>query len=68
MDESRIEDLEIRWAHQEAALDELTAQVRAQEQMIEALRAQVQHLHAQLKTMVASDVAPLSEETPPPHY
>ena len=66
--ESRIEDLEIRSAHQERAIEELSEQVRAQHRAIEALQRQLRHLHSRLEAMRPSDVAPMSEETPPPHY
>ena len=66
--DSRIDDLEIRFTHQEAAVEELTRQVRAQEKVIGELRAQIKHLHSQLKSLSSSNVAPLSEESPPPHY
>lgn len=66
--ESRIEDLEIRFAHQELALETLSEQVREQASAIQALQAQIQHLHSAMKGLVESNIAPASEETPPPHY
>jgi SlyX protein len=66
--ESRLEDLEIRIAHQEAALEELTQTTLAQQKQIEALNAQVDYLKSLLKELTPSAVAPRSEETPPPHY
>lgn len=66
--ESRIEELEIRYAHQDSALEALTAQVQAQERKIDELNARVSYLYAQLQTLSPSNIAPLSEETPPPHY
>lgn len=66
--ESRIEELEVRSAHQELAIETLSEQVRQQQATIDALRAQLQYLHEQLRVLSPGDVAPASEETPPPHY
>lgn len=66
--ESRLEDLEIRIAHQEAAIEELTRTNLAQQQQIEALHVQIGYLKSLIKEMTPSAVAPRSEETPPPHY
>lgn len=66
--ESRLEDLEIRIAHQEAAIEELTRTNLSQQQQIEALQIQIGYLKSLLKEMTPSAVAPRSEETPPPHY
>ena len=66
--ESRLVDLEIRIAHQDAALEELTRTTLAQQQRIEALAAQVDYLKSLLKELTPSAVAPRSEESPPPHY
>ncbi len=66
--ENRIEDLEIRFAHQDAAIEELTRHLQAQSRQIEELQAQLRHLQSQLASLSPSPVAPMSEETPPPHY
>lgn len=66
--ESRLEDLEIRITHQDAALEELTRASLAQQQRIEALSAQIDYLKSLLKDLTPSAVASRSEETPPPHY
>jgi len=66
--ESRLEDLEIRIAHQEAAIEELTRTNLAQQQQLEVLRVQIDYLKSLLKEITPSAVAPRSEETPPPHY
>lgn len=64
--QKHITDLEIRITHQEAAIDELTMTVLRQEKMMVKLQQEVTMLRKQLKGL--SDIAPLSEETPPPHY
>ncbi len=66
--ESRIDELEVRSAHQELAIETLLEQLREQQQRIDALHAQVRYLYEQLQTLAPSEVAPASEEMPPPHY
>jgi SlyX protein len=66
--EPRVEDLEIRYAHQEAALEELSQTVARQGEAIARLRAELDYLKALLLDMAPDAVAPLSEETRPPHY
>jgi len=66
--ESRLEELEIRIAHQEAAIEELTRTDLAQQQQIEALHVQIGYLKSLIKELTPSAVASRSEETPPPHY
>lgn len=66
--ESRLTDVEIKLAHQEAALDELTRTVVHQDQTIAELRAELQALARQLRELAPSNVATPDEETPPPHY
>jgi SlyX protein len=66
--ESRLEDLEIRIAHQELALDELTRTTLAQQQRISEQAVQIDYLMSLLKELSPSAVASRAEETPPPHY
>ncbi|MDH5785242.1 MAG: SlyX family protein [Chromatiales bacterium] len=66
--ETRIEELESRIAFQEAAIEELTQASLAQQKSIEGLQAQLDYLKSLVKDMAPSAVAPMSEETPPPHY
>ncbi len=66
--QDRIEELETRIAYQEAAIEELTSTSLAQQQRIEELQAQIDFLKSLVKEMAPSAVAPMSEETPPPHY
>lgn len=66
--ESRLEDLEIRIAHQELALEELTRTTLAQQQRINEQAVQIDYLMSLLKELSPSAVASRSEETPPPHY
>ena len=66
--EHRLEELETRIAYQEAAIEELTSTALAQQQIIEGLQVQLDYLKSLLKDLTPSAVAPMSEETPPPHY
>lgn len=60
----RLMDLEICMANQEKTLDELNAEVLRQSKLIDALVREVKRL----RETQESNVRPLSEETPPPHY
>ncbi len=66
--EKRLEDIETRIAYQEATIEELTRTVLAQQQANEELQGQIDYLKSLLKDLTPSAVAPMSEETPPPHY
>lgn len=66
--ESKLTDLEVRLAYQEASLEELTHTVVRQDQTIAELRAEVEALARQLRELAPSNVASMEEETPPPHY
>ena len=66
--ENRLEDIETRIAYQEASIDELTAAMLAQQKTIEAMQAQLDYFKSVLKDLNPSAVAPMSEETAPPHY
>jgi SlyX protein len=66
--ETTITDLEIRFTHQEASLDELTKTVVEQQKMIEGLGKEIEQIKLILRDISASNIASPSEETPPPHY
>lgn len=66
--EKRITDLEIRIAHQEASIEELTQSYLQQQQQLQAMQVQIEYLRSLLKDMSNSAVRPQSEESPPPHY
>jgi len=66
--ESKLTDLEVRLAYQEASLEELTRTVVRQDQVIAALRAELEALARQVRELTPSNVASMDEETPPPHY
>ena len=64
-----IEDLQIRFAHQEVALETLSAVVAEQGRLIAALRAELDRVNGELRALHPSplDGAP-GDEPPPPHY
>ncbi|MEJ2508769.1 MAG: SlyX family protein [Gammaproteobacteria bacterium] len=66
--ESKLTDLEVRLAYQEASLEELTRTVVRQDQVIAELRAELEALARQVRELTPSNVASMDEETPPPHY
>lgn len=66
--ESRMIDLEVRIAHQEASIDELTRTVLDLEKQQALMTQEILNLREALKQLSPSLVAPQSEETPPPHY
>ena len=66
--ESRMIDLEVRIAHQEASIDELTRTVLDLEKQQALMTQEILNLREALKQLSPSLVAPQPEETPPPHY
>ena len=65
---ARLEALEIRLAHYEAALDELTRTLLKQERLVGEQAESLRRLEAQLRAATPSLIASRDEETPPPHY
>ena len=65
MGDSRLEDLEIRLAHQEKVLAELNDIVTAQWKKIDALESQNRRLREDFQNL---DVGQKAPEPPPPHY
>lgn len=66
--QERLDELEIRYSHQEQGLEALTQQVLQQQKQIEVLQGEIDYLKSLVQEMAPSAVAPMSEETPPPHY
>lgn len=67
-DEARIENLEIALAHHEATVETLNQTLIEQQRIIETLRERMVALEERVKAAGLSNIAPQSEETPPPHY
>ncbi|CDG22820.1 Protein slyX [Xenorhabdus poinarii G6] len=66
--EQKFEQLETKLAYQEATIEELNQEVRKQQIETDRLKEQLKLIAERLKTHQTSIIAPLSEETPPPHY
>ena len=65
---SRIEALESRFLHQDAALEELTRILMSQEQLLKQQTETIKRLEMLLHTLTPSPIATSEEETPPTHY
>lgn len=65
---ARIEMLEARLMHQEAALDELTRTLLAQEQLIRRQGEILHRLEALVQRLSPADLAAAEDNSPPPHY
>ena len=65
MSDTRLEDLEIRLAHQEKMLAELNDIVTAQWKKIDALESQNRRLLEDFQNL---DMGQKATEPPPPHY
>jgi SlyX protein len=65
---TRIERLENRLMHQEAALEEMTRILLAQEQQIREHAELIKRLAEHVRVLLPSQLALPEEETPPPHY
>ncbi|MEZ5541617.1 MAG: SlyX family protein [Pseudomonadota bacterium] len=66
--EQRMEALEVRLMHLEAALDEMTRALLLQEQQSRAQAATIQRLEEQLRGLAAGYPGTTDAEPPPPHY
>lgn len=65
---ARVEALEIRVAHQDAAVDELTRTLLDQERVLREQAESLRRLELQLRAATPSPIATRDEEAPPPHY
>ena len=65
---TRIEALEARLMHQEAAIEELTRTLLLQEQLVNRQSATIERLESQLRSLFDAGITPPGEEGPPPHY
>jgi uncharacterized coiled-coil protein SlyX len=64
----RIEVLETRLMHQEAALDELTRTLLEQEQLVKNQGETIRKLETLLQRLSPTDPTAAEDNTPPPHY
>ncbi|MCB1802628.1 MAG: SlyX family protein [Gammaproteobacteria bacterium] len=64
-----LEDLQIRFAHQELAIEELTANLLRQGRIIDDLRSELDEVKRDLRELRPSPLATdAADEPPPPHY
>jgi uncharacterized coiled-coil protein SlyX len=66
--EQRIESLEIRLMHLEAALEEMTRTLLQQEQLTRTQAETIERLEQQLRGLAGSYPGSPEAEPPPPHY
>lgn len=66
--QSRFEMLEVRLAHQEAAVEELTRTLLSQEKLVREQAETIQRLQQQMRSLAAAPLTAPEDETPPPHY
>lgn len=64
---ARLESLEIRLMHQEAAIEELTQTLLQQEQVVSSQLAAIERIESMMRALSTSHTAPPGDE-PPPHY
>ncbi|WP_432463879.1 MULTISPECIES: SlyX family protein [unclassified Agarivorans] len=66
---SMIERLETKLAFQEDTIEQLNLALQSQQQQLDTLQHQFKLIRGKLfETDNGSAVAPLEQETPPPHY
>jgi SlyX protein len=65
---ARLESLEIRLMHQEAAIEELTQTLLQQEQVVSSQLAAIERIESMMRALSTSHTAPPGDEPPPPHY
>jgi uncharacterized coiled-coil protein SlyX len=64
----RLESLEIRLMHQEAAIEELTQALLLQEQLVGSQVAAMERIESMMRALSTSHTAPPGGDPPPPHY
>ncbi|MBE2895059.1 SlyX family protein [Spirabiliibacterium falconis] len=65
---SQIAELETKITFQEGMIDDLNQALINQQFAIDKLQQQVRLLARKLTDLQTSNIASMSEETPPPHY
>jgi len=66
--QTRLESLESRSMHQEAAIEELTHTLLQQERMVSRQAEALELLESELRSLLAANLNPPIEDGPPPHY
>lgn len=65
---ARLAELEMKITFQENLIEQLSQGMIEQQFALDKMQVQLRHLAAKLKDVQPSNIASLSEETPPPHY
>jgi len=65
---TRLESLEIRLMHQEAAIEELTQTLLRQEQLVSSQVTAIERIESMMRSLSSSSSVPPGDEPPPPHY
>ena len=63
-----IEELQTKVAFQEHTVDTLNEALTSQQYQIEKMQVQLRFMMEKVKGFEPSNIAKLSDETPPPHY
>ncbi|MBU2978343.1 SlyX family protein [Alteromonas sp. C1M14] len=63
-----IEELQTKLAFQEHTIETLNEALTAQQYQIEKLQVQMRHVMEKVKGFEPSNIAKISDESPPPHY
>lgn len=66
--EAKIDELETKVAFQEYTIDQLNDALTSQQHQIDKMQSVLRVTTDKLKAMEPSNIAKMSEETPPPHY
>ncbi len=66
--EERLDDLEVRLMHQEAAIEELSIASHKQQNQLDDIKSELQQIRAILRQLVPSEIESSIDEPPPPHY
>lgn len=66
--EQRVNDLECQLAFQEQTINELNDALTQQQLLITKMQDQMKYMVGKVKNIDTSNLADISEETPPPHY
>jgi SlyX protein len=66
--ESAIAELETKLAFQEDTIEQLNVALSDQQHQMNKIQFQLTHVIDKVKSIQPSDIAKVSEETPPPHY
>ena len=67
--QEQLEDLQVRAAHQELAIEALNATVARQDRLIAELREELERLRQMVSELKPSPLgADIADEPPPPHY